>query len=79
MSLSLEYRCPFYRDNRYKDYVNIFPEPNFVSPEWRCSKEEVPLYLARQSTDDDDVNDDDDISANVCSLYFMQAPKINPR
>ena len=50
-----------------------------MSPEWRCPKEEVPLYLARQSTNDDDVNDDDDISANVCSLYFMQAPKKNPR
>ena len=52
-----------------------------MSPERRCPKEEVPLYLARQSIDDDDVNDDDDdddISANVCSLYFMQAPKINP-
>ena len=50
-----------------------------MSPERRCPKEEVPVYLARQSTDDDDVNDDDDdISANVCSLYFMQAPKINP-
>ena len=56
-----------------------------MSTERRCPKEEVPLYLARQSTDDDDddvndddVNDDDDISANVCSLYFMQAPKINP-
>ena len=56
-----------------------------MSPERRCPKEEVPLYLAlhlaRQSTDDDDVDDDDDdddISANVCSLYFMQAPKINP-
>ena len=50
-----------------------------MSPERRCPKEEVPLYLARQSTDDDDVNDDDDdISANVCSLFFMQAPKINP-
>ena len=50
-----------------------------MSPERRCPKEEVPLYLARQSTNDDDVNDDDDdISANVCSLYFMQAPKINP-
>ena len=52
-----------------------------MSPERRCPKEEVPLYLARQSTDDDDVNDDDDdddISANLCSLYFMQAPKINP-
>ena len=53
-----------------------------MSPERRCPKEEVPLYLARQSTDDDDVDDDDDddddISANVCSLYFMQAPEINP-
>ena len=52
-----------------------------MSPVRRCPKEEVPLYLARQSTDDDDVDDDDDdddISANVCSLYFMQAPKINP-
>ena len=51
-----------------------------MSTERRCPKEEVPLYLARESTDDDDddVNDDDDISANVCSLYFMQAPKINP-
>ena len=51
-----------------------------MSTERRCPKEEVPLYLARQSTDDDDddVNDDDDISANVCSLYFVQAPKINP-
>ena len=50
-----------------------------MSPERRCPKEEVPLYLARQSTNDDDVNDDDDdISANVCSLFFMQAPKINP-
>ena len=56
-----------------------------MSTERRCPKEEAPLYLAlhlaRQSTDDDDVDDDDDdddISANVCSLYFMQAPKINP-
>ena len=50
-----------------------------MSPVRRCPKEEVPLYLARQSTNDDDVNDDDDdISANVCSLFFMQAPKINP-
>ena len=28
--------CPFYRGNKNKDYVNIFPGPNFVSPEWRC-------------------------------------------
>ena len=59
----------------------FFRNQIFVSPKKRCPKEEVPLYLARQSTDDDDVNDDDDdddISANLCSLYFMQAPKINP-
>ena len=30
-------RSPFTRGNRYKDYVNIFPRPNFVSPEWSCS------------------------------------------
>ena len=29
-------KCPFNRGNRYKDYVNIFPGPNFVPPEWRC-------------------------------------------
>ena len=29
-------RCPFNRGNKDKDYVNIFPGPNFVSPEWRC-------------------------------------------
>ena len=28
-------RCPFNRGNRYKDYGNIFPGPNFVPPEWR--------------------------------------------
>ena len=41
-------RCPFNRGNKDKDYVNIFPGPNFVSPEWRCplnrglSKGEAP-------------------------------------
>ena len=31
-------KCPFpyNRVNNYKDYANIFPGPNFVSPEWRC-------------------------------------------
>ena len=33
-------KCPFplNRDNKYKDYVNIFPGPNLASPEWslRC-------------------------------------------
>ena len=27
--------CPFNRGNKYKDFVNIFPGPKFVSPEWR--------------------------------------------
>ena len=39
VSLPPDQRCPFNRGNKYKDYVNIFPGPNFVSPEWRC-----PLY-----------------------------------
>ena len=30
-----EERCPFSKGDRYKDYVtDIFPGPNFVSPEW---------------------------------------------
>ena len=51
LSLSPEQRSSFNRANRYKDYVNIFPRPNFVTPEWRCPlnksvpKEEVPLYF----------------------------------
>ena len=33
---NIEERCPFSKGNRYKDYVtDIFPRPNFVSPEWR--------------------------------------------
>ena len=35
--------CPFKRGNNFKDYMNIFPGPNFVSPEWRCPKGEVQL------------------------------------
>ena len=40
-SLSLGFRtqkklCPFNRGNRYKNYVGVFPGPNFLSPEWRC-------------------------------------------
>ena len=34
VSLSPAQRLPFTRGNRYKDYVNIFLRPNFVSPEW---------------------------------------------
>ena len=34
--LSPEQSCPFNRGYRYKDYVDVFPGPNFVSPEWRC-------------------------------------------
>ena len=33
LSLSPEKRCPFNRGNKYKDYVNFFPGPNFVFPE----------------------------------------------
>ena len=33
LSLSPEKRCLFNRGNKYKDYVNFFPEPNLVSPE----------------------------------------------
>ena len=38
-------KCPFSLNrgipsielsNRYKDGVNVFPGPNFASPEWRC-------------------------------------------
>ena len=36
MTLSPKKGCPFNRCNKYKDFVNIFPGPNFVSPEWRC-------------------------------------------
>ena len=31
MSLFLGKSCSFGRGNRYKDYVNIFPGPNFVN------------------------------------------------
>ena len=34
--LSPDWRCPFNRSDRFRDYVNVFPGPNFVSPEWRC-------------------------------------------
>ena len=33
VSLSPELRCRFSRGNKYKAYVKIFPEPNFVFPE----------------------------------------------
>ena len=29
-------RFPYNRVNRYKNYVNIFPAPNFLSPQWWC-------------------------------------------
>ena len=45
---------PFNRGNKYKDYVNIFPGPNFVSPgnggvhqvslEYKWPKEKAPVY-----------------------------------
>ena len=36
VSLFPEWRCPFNRGNRYKDYMGVFPGPKFVSPEWSC-------------------------------------------
>ena len=33
LSFSLEYRCPFDWGNKYKDYVSIFPVPDFT---WEC-------------------------------------------
>ena len=29
-------KCPFNTGNKYKDYVSIFPRPNFVSSQWLC-------------------------------------------
>ena len=51
-SLGTQKKCPFplYKGvpsieyNKYKDYVNIFSGPNFVSLEWSCPKGEVPLW-----------------------------------
>ena len=51
--VSLSTTCPYNRGKRYKDCVNIFSGPNFVSPEWRCPlnrgvpKENVPLYYIK--------------------------------
>ena len=38
VSLFPEWRCLFNRGHNYKDYFNIFPGSNFVSPEWRCPR-----------------------------------------
>ena len=35
---------PINGGNKCKDHVNVFPGPEFVSPEWRCLKGEVLLY-----------------------------------
>ena len=51
-SFRTQKKCPFPLNkgvpsieyNKYKDYVNIFPAPNFVSLEWSCPKGEVPLW-----------------------------------
>ena len=43
--LSPEKMCPFSRSNMYKDLINIFPGTNFVVPELRCPKEEIPLHI----------------------------------
>ena len=51
VSFLLNRLCPFNRGNKNEDYANIFPGPNFVSPEWRCPlnrgspRGEVPLKM----------------------------------
>ena len=47
VSLSPKQRCPFNRGNKYKEYVNSFLGPNFVSTQKRCPKGEVPLYVSK--------------------------------
>ena len=47
-SLYPEQRCPLNRGNRYKDYADVSPGPNFVTPEWRCPKGEVQLFRILQ-------------------------------
>ena len=44
ISLNPEQRCRLNRGNRYKDYADFSPGPNFVTPEWRCPKGEVQLF-----------------------------------
>ena len=41
VSLSLVQRCPFKRESRFKEYVDVFPGPNFVSTEWRQGAKKV--------------------------------------
>ena len=62
-------RCPFNRGNRYKDYVNIFPGPNFVPPEWSCLLNrvvpgEVSLYC------DFEIQKSKEKSSISCFYYF---------
>ena len=50
--------------------MNIFPGPNFVSPEWRCPKGEVSLY---SKTVGADVVDQCTLQAkfwNLSSLFY---------
>ena len=45
------------RDPGYKDYMNIFPGPKFVSPEWRCPLNRgVPKERFHRNTQNDPVN-----------------------
>ena len=51
-------KCPFplnrgvpsIGDNRYQDYLYIFPEQNFVSPEWSCPLNKGVPNIRRGST-----------------------------
>ena len=50
--------------------MNIFPGPNFVSPEWRCPKGEVSLYSKSVGAD---VVDQCTLQAkfwNLSSLFY---------
>ena len=55
VSLSPEKRCPFNSGNTFEVYVEVFPGPNFVSPEWRCplnrlqmEVNQIPLHIRVQ-------------------------------
>ena len=70
--VSLSKRCPFSGGNKYKDYVKIFPGPNFVCPEWSCPKGEVSLY-SKTITVGADVVDQCTLQAkfwNLSSLFY---------
>ena len=65
LSLFLKQRCPFNRSNRYKNYVEVFLGPNFLSAEQRCPKTKVPLYY-----ESDSINHISKVNANV-HVHFL--------